>query len=97
MTKLDHLFRDSLSLAKQIERNNEIDIRKWRKLKKALKRYRQLESIREAKLYAENSIEQNYNILDVVYALEYYSDRWTRGRMYTLDAMIKEVMENTNV
>ena len=90
MNRHERIFRDSLALSKYVE-DNGITVKnrfKWRRLRRAIKRYKQLETPRQAPLWY--NINNTVDVNDLPFDLSYYSDRWTRGRMYQIDAYFKE-------
>lgn len=89
-SKSEFLFRHSIYLS----RMTDIDKirRKWKWLRKKIKRYKQLETKSEAtEWYNIDYTEDGITLTDVQSNLDYYSDRWTRGRIYQMDILVRHM------
>ena len=86
MNYRERIYRKSLALSNAITTEGQVTKKhhlQWRRLRKLIKKHKRLLSRRKTLKYRHSSEGS------LPYALSYYSDRWTRCRMYRVDELFK--------
>lgn len=94
----DRVFQVTYRFAQQIGEGLSLSEvrRRWSGIRKIVKRYKFLESPKRAEQLYEigSAVFKIESLEDLSAAIEYYSDRWCRGRLWTIDRAIRKLMEN---
>ena len=100
MNKVDHVVQLTYRFAQQIEAGLPLPEikRRWKCINRIIKRYWRLESAKRApeNYMIDKAVADITSLKDLSLTIEYYSDRWCRGRMWVITKAIDK-LNNTAI
>ena len=95
--KLEQTIQLGYRFAQEVENSLPLEEvkRKWQGIRKKIKKYWNLETRNQSYKYydSDEAASKIKTLYDLALTIEYYSDRWCRGRIYTIDKSIRRLAD----